>query len=87
MSVNKTDFFLFSISKSPYFHLPWKKKKKKKQPCGLHVPLYMPYLGKMNMLAYWTVKGQSPGDNRAAIIQHFIHAYLEDGNENFCIVA
>lgn len=47
----------------------------------------MPYLGEMNMLAYWTVKGQSLGDNWAAIIQHFIHAYLEDGNEDFCIVA
>lgn len=47
----------------------------------------MPYLCEMNMLAYWTVKGQSLGDNWAAIIQHFIHAYLEDGNEDFCIVA
>lgn len=86
MSVNKTDFFYLAF-RNPLIFTCHGKKKKKKQPCGLHVPLYMPYLGKMNMLAYWTVKGQSPGDNRAAIIQHFIHAYLEDGNEDFCIVA
>lgn len=81
-----TDFFYLAFQ-NPLIFTCLRKKKKKQQRCGLHVPLYMPYLGKMNMLAYWTVKGQSPGDNRAAIIQHFIHAYLEDGNEDFCIVA
>lgn len=82
MSVNMTDFFIQHF-KIPLFSPALEKKKKS----GLRVPLYMPYLGEMNMLAYWTVKGQSLGDNWAAIIQHFIHAYLEDGNEDFCIVA
>lgn len=82
MSVNMTDFFI------QHFKIPlFSPALGKKNISGLHVPLYMPYLCKMNMLAYWTVKGQSLGDNWAAIIQHFIHAYLEDGNEDFCIVA